>query len=58
MNYLSNAILPADIKDNKRRTPVDLARQYKHYEVADFVTNYKPLARGELRMMSVGIHND
>ena len=40
-------IHPADIKDDKGRTPVDLAREWKHNEVADYITNYKPLARGK-----------
>ena len=44
----NDAVLPADIKDNLGRTPVDLAREGKHNEVAAYITNYKPLARGEL----------
>ena len=44
-------MLSADIKDHKGRTPVDLARERKHNEVADYITNYKPLARGELHMI-------
>ena len=44
-------VLPADIKDKKGRTPVDLARERKHNEVDDYITNYKPLARGELHMI-------
>ena len=47
----NDAVLPADIKDNKGRTPVDLAREEGHNKVADHITNYKPLARGELHMM-------
>ena len=38
-------MLPADIKDDKGRTPVDLARERNRNEVADYITNYKPLAR-------------
>ena len=47
----NDAVLPADIEDDKGRTPVDLAREEKHNEVADYITNYKPLARGELHMI-------
>ena len=47
----NDAVLPADIKDISGRTPVDLAREGKHNEVADYITNYKPLARGELHMI-------
>ena len=45
-------MLPADIKDNKGRTPVDLAREKNYNEVADYITNYKPLAIGELHMIA------
>ena len=44
-------MLPADIKDKKGRTPVDLARKEGYNEVADYITDYKPLARGELHMI-------
>ena len=44
-------MLPADIKDDWGKTPVDLARERNHNEVADYITNYKPLARGELHMI-------
>ena len=47
----NDAVLPADIKDNSGKTPVDLARERNHNEVADYITNYKPLARGELHMI-------
>ena len=47
----NDAVLPADIKDRNGRTPVDLAREKGHNEVADYITNYKPLARGELHMI-------
>ena len=50
--WLANdAVLPADIKDDYGRTPVDLARGRRHNEVADYITNYKPLARGESHMI-------
>ena len=48
----SYCILSADMMDKKGRTPVDLARQYKHSEVADYITNYKPLARGGLHHLN------
>ena len=48
----SDDILPADMKDYKGRTPADLARERKHNEVADFITNYKPLAKGKLHMIA------
>ena len=50
----NDAVLPADIKDDYAygRTPVDLARERKHNEVADYITNYKPLARGGLHMIT------
>ena len=47
----NDAVLPADIKDNRGRTPMDLARERRYNEVADYITNYKPLARGELHMI-------
>ena len=34
---------------------MDLARKRGHNEVADYITNYKPLARGELHMIAVKI---
>ena len=49
----NDAVLPADIKDNEGMTPVDLAREEGYNEVADYITNYKPLARGELHMTLV-----
>ena len=50
----NDAVLPADIKDNWGRTPVDLAREEGHKEVADYITHHKPLARsrGELHMLT------
>ena len=47
----NDAVLPADIKDAWGRTPVDLARVEGHNELADYITNYKPPARGELHMI-------
>ena len=44
--FANDAVLPADIKNTRGRTPVDLARKEGHNEVADYITNYKPLARG------------
>ena len=41
----TNAVLSVDMKDNKGRTPVDLAREYEYTEVADYITNYKPPAK-------------
>ena len=48
----SDAVLPADIKDPMGKTPVDLARERNCNKVADYITNYKPLARGELHMIA------
>ena len=48
---VNDAVLPADIKDDKGRTPVDLARENDNNEIADYITSYKPLARGELHMI-------
>ena len=47
----NDAMLPADIKNYKGKTPVDLAREKNHNEVADYITNYKSLARGELHVI-------
>ena len=47
----NDVVLPADIKDIEGKTPVDLAREGKHNEVADYITNYRPLARSELHMI-------
>ena len=47
----NDVVLPVDIKDDKGRTPVDLAREEGHNEVADYITKYKPQARGELHMI-------
>ena len=33
---------------------MDLAREEEHNELADYITNYKPLARGELHMIETG----
>ena len=54
----SDAALPADIKDNYGNAPVDLARQRGNNEVADYITKYKPLARGELHMITEKIPTD
>ena len=45
------AVFPTDVKDDKGMTPADLAREGNRNEVADYITNYKPLARGELHMI-------
>ena len=47
----NEAVLSADIKDYYGRTPVDLAREEGHNEVAGYITSYKPLTRGELHMI-------
>ena len=48
----NDAVLPADIKDGKGKTPVDVARERNYKELVDYITNYKPLARGELHMIA------
>ena len=50
-----DAVLPPDVKDDFDRTPVDLARERNYNEVVDYITNYKPLARGELIHM-IAVH--
>ena len=34
---------------------MDLARERGHNKVADYITNYKPLARGEFHMIVMDI---
>ena len=38
----------ADIKDKWGRTAVDVARERGYSDIAEFISSYKPLPRGEL----------
>ena len=36
---------------------MDLARKYGYNEVVDYITNYKPLARGLLHLKVIEVYN-
>ena len=40
-----------DIKNNDGETAVDLARRKGHNDIAEFISNYKSVPKGELDMI-------
>ena len=42
-------------KDGNGMTAVDIARQWGHHDIAEFISNYKPVPKGELEYDSLSV---